>query len=82
MRALEIFLAFWLIFFSFSWVCKIAGVFDEVEKMKSNVGVEVVIDNSTYTIVDYNSWNGTYTLSNGLVISDVYFEMITKTEGE
>lgn len=52
----------------------------ELEEMQSNVGVEVIIDNSTYTIVDYNSWNGTYTLSNGLVISELYFEMINKTE--
>lgn len=74
------FLGFWLIVVSFGWVCKWAGVFDELEEMQSNVGVEVIIDNSTYTIVDYNSWNGTYTLSNGLVISELYFEMINKTE--
>ena len=74
------FLGFWLIVLSSGCVCKWAGVFDELEKMQSNVGVEVIIDNSTYTIVDYNSWNGTYTLSNGLVISKLYFEMINKTE--
>ena len=71
---------FWLIVISFGYVCKFVGVFDELEKMQSNIGVEVVIDNSTYTIVDYNSWNGTYTLSNGLVISELFFEMINKTE--
>jgi hypothetical protein len=81
MRALEMLFGFWLIVISSGWVCEWAGVFDELEKMQSNVGVEVIIDNSTYTIVDYNSWNGTYTLSNGLVISELYFEMINKTEG-
>ena len=80
MRALEILFGFWLIVISFGYVCKFAGVFDELEKMQSNVGIEVIIDNSTYTIVDYDSWNGTYTLSNGLVISELYFEMINKTE--
>lgn len=80
MRALGIFLGFWLILLSFTWVCDWSGAFDVAEEMKSNVGIEVSIENSTYTIVDYNSWNGTYTLSNGLVISKVYFEMINKTE--
>lgn len=80
MRALEMLFGFWLIVISFGCACAFAGVFDELEEMQSNVGVEVVIDNSTYTIVDYNSWSGTYTLSNGLVISELYFEMINKTE--
>lgn len=80
MRALKMLFGFWLIVISFGYVCKFAGVFDKLETMKSNVGIEVIIDNSTYTIVDYNSWNGTYTLSNGLVISELYFEMINKTE--
>ena len=74
------FLGFWLIVISFGYVCQFTGVFDKIEEMQSNVGVEVIIDNLTYTIVDYNSWNGTYALSNGLVISELYFEMINKTE--
>ena len=39
------------------------------DKEESPIGTKILLDKDTLTIVDYNRWEDTYTLSNGIRIS-------------
>lgn len=50
------------------------GVIDTKEKMEANVGERTVIEKDTLSIVDYSTFNETYTLSDGNKVNRFYAE--------
>jgi len=50
------------------------GYEQATEQLEYNLNKQVIINNDTLTIVDYSTWNDTYTLSNGIEINSSFIE--------
>lgn len=45
-------------------------------EVKAQMGKVVVVENDTLTVIDFDTWNNTYTLSNGVKISNTYYKQL------
>jgi len=56
-----------------TWIWAVSSLLkslnEETQKYKDKIGEVYVLEDDTLTIVDYSSFNETYTLSNGIVIN-------------
>lgn len=69
---LVVFASVWLYYMSETFVVK------PTNHMKVNVGKKCILDKDTLTIVDFNIWNNTYKLSNGVSVDSSFSSHIIK----
>jgi hypothetical protein len=56
------------------------GVHEKQTEMESNIGKSVILKSDTLQVVDYSIWNGSYTLSNGVVTNKIYFSTLKQVK--